>query len=369
MKIGANKMWFIQLVITAFSLLGALGLGAILLLIMGISPFEAYRVMLTGPFRNAFGFTEAITRAIPLLLVGLGVVISFRSGILNIGGEGQLLLGAVSGAATAIALSDLPGPILIPCVLLASFLAGGLWGAIAGFLRAKFSVSEILSTIMLNYIALQVYLFLIRGPLIDPQQVLFGTGVPQTARVPQQAFLSNLMAGTRLHSGIIIGVILAVLVFVFLWKTTTGFRMRAVGEGPASARYSGMNVEFYLILAMFLAGGFAGLAGSVEVIGVHRRAIEGLAAGYGFSGIVVALFGRLHPLGVVPAAILFGALIIGGDMMQRAVQMPAAIVIAIQGLVILFVVSSNFLLHKPELVLRALNKWRTSPGKEEEING
>jgi len=366
-KSDSNRLWLIQLFVTLFSLIGALLLGAVLLWIMGVNPFDAYRVLLTGPFRSSFGFTEALTRAVPLILVGLGIVISFRSGILNIGGEGQLLMGAVSGAAVALALAELPGPILIPVVLITSFLAGGMWGAIAGWLRARFSVSEILSTIMLNYISIQLYLFLIRGPLIDPQQVLFGTGVPQTARVPDAAFLTTLMQGTRLHSGLIIGIVLAVIVFIFLWKTTVGFKMRAVGAGPPSARYSGINVEFFMVLAMFLAGGFAGLAGSVEVIGVHRRAIEGLAAGYGFTGIVVALFGRLHPLGVVPAGILFGALIVGGDMMQRAVQMPAALVTAIQGLVILFVVSSNVLLYKPELIMKFLSRFKRvpAPGSEE----
>ncbi len=195
---------------------------------------------------------------------------------------------------------------------------------------------------MLNQIAIQLYLFLIRGPLIDPKEVSYGTGVPQTALIPEQIWLSRLIPGTRLHSGLIIALVLAILVYLLLWHTSIGYRMRAVGAGPEAARYAGINVEWYLVLAMALAGGMAGLAGVVEVTGVHHRALEGLSAGYGFSGIVAALFGRLHPLGTIPAAVLFGALLLGADMMQRAVNIPAAMIMVIQGLVVLFVVSSDY---------------------------
>jgi simple sugar transport system permease protein len=227
---------------------------------------------------------------------------------------------------------------------------------------------------MLNQIAAQIYIFLIRGPLIDPQELLYGTRAPQTALMPETLWLYRLMPGTRLHTGLILSILLAVLVYVLLWRTTLGYRMRAVGAGPEAARYGGIRVEFYLVLAMALAGAFAGLAGTIEVLGVHHRALEGISAGYGFSGIVAALFGRLHPLGTIPAAVLFGALILGADMMQRAVHIPAAIVMAVQGLVILFVVSSDIFLRKPEYIGQILTfffpkrrqregieaKWKTS---------
>lgn len=346
------KSWMQQLLILLGALLAALLIGAILLAIARSNPIRAYYVMFTGPFSSRFGITETLVRATPLLLVGLGIVISFRSGILNIGGEGQILAGAVTAAALALVLQSWPAPVLIPLVLLAAAAAGAFWGGIAGWLKARLSVNEILSTVMLNQIALQIYLYLIRGPLIDPQEVAYGTGVPQTALLPRQVWFPRLVPATRLHAGLILALLLAVLVYVFLWRTTIGYRMRAVGAGPAAARYAGIRVEFYLILAMALAGAFAGLAGAVEVLGVHHRALEGLSGGYGFSGIVAALFGRLHPLGTIPASLLIGALILGADMMQRGVSIPAAMVMAIQGLVILFVVSSDILLRQPELLSR-----------------
>ncbi|MDI6880576.1 MAG: ABC transporter permease, partial [Desulfitobacteriaceae bacterium] len=320
-------------------------------------PVKAYTVMLTGPINDKFGITETLVRSVPLLLVGLGIIISFRSGIINIGAEGQMLAGAIGAAAVATSFSELPSMILMPLVFLAGMASGAFWGGIAGWLKTRLSVNEILSTVMLNQIALQLYLFLIRGPLIDPKEVSYGTGAPQTALIPEGIWLDRLIPGTRLHSGLILALVLAILTYLFLWRTSTGYRLRAVGEGPEAARYAGIKVERYVILAMVMAGGMAGLAGTVEVTGVHHRALEGISAGYGFSGIVAALFGRLHPLGTIPASILFGALLLGADMMQRAVDVPAAMVMAIQGLVVLFVVASDYFLMKPVNGARLKEKW------------
>ena len=193
--------------------------------------------------------------------------------------------------------------------------------------------------------------------MIDPQEVAYGTGVPQTALVPSAVWLSRLIPGTRLNTGFVLALVLAVAVYVLLMKTTVGYRLRAVGAGPEAAKYAGINVPFYMVLSMFLAGALAGLAGTVEVLGVHHRALEDISAGYGFSAIVAALFGRLHPIGVIPASILFGALILGADMMQRAVSIPAAIVMVIQGFIILFVVGSDIFIRRPEL-LEQFRTWR-----------
>ena len=347
---GWNKSSLKQIVVLLGALAGALLVGALFITLTGSNALKAYGVMMSGPFTSTFGFSETLVRTTPLLLVGLGIIISFRSGILNIGGEGQMLMGAVASAAVALAWPELPGIVLMPLVLLGGAAAGGLWGGLAGWLKARLAVNEILSTVMLNQIAVQLYLFIIRLFLIDPQEVAYGTGVPQTALLTNAVWFDRIMAGTRLHTGFILAVVLAILVYVLLWRTKFGFRMRAVGAGPEAAQYAGINVKNYLVLAMVLAGAFAGLAGAVEVTGVHHRALEDISAGYGFSGIVAALFGRLHPLGIIPASILFGALILGADMMQRAVAIPAAIVLVIQGLVILFVVSADILLRKPELL-------------------
>lgn len=347
MKGELNKSWITQILVLVAALVGALLVGAVFILLAKSDPIKAYGVMFSGPFSSKFGISETLVRAVPLLLVGLGIVISFRSGILNIGAEGQILMGAVTASAAATFFPQWPAVFLLPLVLLAGFAGGAFWGGIAGWLKARLSVNEILSTVMLNQIAAQIYIYLIRGPLIDPEQLTFGTRAPQTALMPEGIWLARLIPGTRLHTGLILAVLVAVAVYIFLWRTTIGYRMRAVGAGPEAARYGGIRVEFYLVLAMVLAGGLGGLAGSVEVLGVHHRALEDISAGYGFSGIVAALFGRLHPLGTIPAAILFGALILGADMMQRAVHIPAAIVMAVQGLVIIFVVSSDIFLRQP----------------------
>lgn len=339
------------------ALIGALLIGAIFILLAKSDPVRAYQVMLTGPFSSSFGLTETLVRTTPLLLTGLGIIISFRSGVLNIGGEGQILIGAIAAAGVALKFETLPSLILFPLVLLSGAAAGGIWGGIAGFLKARLNVNEILSTVMLNQIAAQLYLLLIRGILIDPQEVAYGTGVPQTALVPSAVWMSRLIPGTRLNTGFILALVLAVAVYVLLMKTTVGYRLRAVGAGPEAAKYAGINVPFYMVLSMFLAGALAGLAGTVEVLGVHHRALEDISAGYGFSAIVAALFGRLHPIGVIPASILFGALILGADMMQRAVSIPAAIVMVIQGFIILFVVGSDIFIRRPEL-LEQFRTWR-----------
>lgn len=336
----------------------ALLLGALLFLLAGGNPLVAYKVMFTEPLKGVFGITEMLVRAAPLMLVALGIAIAFRSGILNIGGEGQILMGAVCGAFVALSFPEQPKIILLPLVFLSSFIGGALWGGIAGWLKAYLGVNEILSTVMLNYIAIQLYTYLLRGPLIDPQELAYGTGIAQTAQLARGAWLDRLIPGMRLHSGLIFAVIAAVLVYLLLWRTTIGYRLRACGAEARAARYAGMNVKGYILLAMLLSGGLAGMAGAVELCGVHRRGLEALSAGYGFSGIVVALFGALHPLGIIPASVLFGLLIVGSDMMQRAVAIPAHIVLAIQGLIILAVVSSELFLKHQGIRERVLAGFR-----------
>jgi len=345
--------------LTAFSLFVALLIGAVLFLIAGANPIKAYGVMFTAPLQDIFGITEMFVRAAPLLLVALGISISFRSGILNIGGEGQILVGAIFGLFVALYFPHFHWAVMIPMVFLASFIGGAIWGGIAGWMKAYLNVNEILSTVMLNYVAIQIYNFLIRGPMMDKNEIVYGTGASQTARIMKDYWLAKLIPGARMHTGIIVAIVLAVIVYFFLWKTIYGYRMRAVGAEIRASKYAGINTKWYLLLAMLLAGGFAGLAGAVEILGVHHRGLESISAGYGFSGIVVALFGGLHPLGAIPASIVFGLLIVGADMMQRAVQVPAYIILAIQGLIILAIVSSNVFISKKSMrakVIKLLNR-------------
>lgn len=325
---------------------GALLVGALLLWMLGKSPVEAYGVLVRGALGNVSGIAQTLTKATPLLLVGLGICIAFRGGVINIGGEGQIIVGALAATATSLALPGWPWWGLLPLTLLSGVAAGALWGGVPGVLKARLNVNEILTTVMMNQIALQLMYFLLRGPMLDPEQIKAGTNIPQSAAMPTEVWLTRLIPRTQLHSGLIIAVVLAVLVYLLLWRTTIGYRIRAVGLNAAASAYAGIPVRRYMALSMILSGAFAGLAGAVEVTGVHHRALEGLSGGYGFSGIVAALFGKLHPLGAIPAAFLFGSLLVGADRMQRTIQVPSAMIVALQGLVVLFVVASDYYVRR-----------------------
>jgi general nucleoside transport system permease protein len=352
------RILYAGLVILA-AVAAAVAAGALVLTAIGARPWATYVVIVAGPLQDLFGVTEILVRAVPLILVALGIAISFRSGILNIGAEGQIMIGVLGGTAVALLLPGLPKAVLLPACLAAGALGGAVWGGIAGVLRARLAVNEILSTVMLNYIAAQLYTFLLRGPMIDPAELMTGSGTPQSMRLVRAAWLDRLVPGTRLHSGLLVALALAALVWLLLWRTTLGYRMRASGAGSKAARYAGIQVERSLVIAMLLAGGFAGLAGAVEVAGVHHRAIEAISSGYGFAGIVVALFGGLHPAGIVPAAVFFGLLLVGADMTQRSAGVPANMILVLQGVIILAIVSAKMVLDDPytqERVARLLRR-------------
>jgi general nucleoside transport system permease protein len=324
------------------ALLAALLVGAVILLLLGVNPFEAYATMFVGAFGSVAGITQSLVKATPLLLVGLGICIAFRASVINIGAEGQIILGALAATWFALTLRGLPGWLLVPLTLIVGFIGGSFWGFIPGILKARLRVNEILSTVMLNAIALQFMNFLIRGPMMDPEGVKSGTYLAQSERLPEQAWLLRLVPQTLLHAGVILAVLLAIAVYIFLWRTTIGYRIRAVGLNPDASRYAGISVPFYQALSLTLAGGFAGLAGAVEIMGVHHRILENITSGYGFTGIVAALFGGLHPLGLIPASYLFGSLLVGADKMQRATQVPSSLIDVILGLIVLFVSGSAF---------------------------
>lgn len=336
----------VDILIPVGAVIGALLVGALILALAGINPLAAYEPLLIGPFANLYGVAQTITKATPLLLVGLGICIAFRGGMINIGGEGQIIAGATLTTWIGLQLKFLPGVVLVPLLLLVGFVGGALWGAVPGLLKAKLNASEILSTIMMNLIAIQGVSFLLRGPMIDPAEIAYGTGFPQSEALPKWAWLPRIVPRTTIHLGAIVALVMAVLVYVFLWRTTIGYRIRAVGHNPAASRYAGIEVTRHAAMAMLLSGGFAGIAGAVEVMGIHHRMLDGVSAGYGFSGIVAGLFGRLHPIGAIPASFLFGALLVGADKMQRAVEVSPGIVFALQGLVVLFVVSSDLLTRR-----------------------
>jgi general nucleoside transport system permease protein len=326
----------------------ALIVGMIMLSALGANPLVAYRALLKGAFGTSDALTQTALKAVPIALVGVGICIAFRANVLNIGGEGQLVMGGLASTATVLALPDLPRPVLIPLVLLAGTIGGALWGAIPGSLKAYFNVNEILSTVMLNIVAVQVMNYLLSGPLIDKTNSSTFALIPQTRRLSPRADLPILAGHTGLHAGVVVAVLAAVAAYIFLWRTGLGFRLRAVGLSREASGYAGMPVKRTITLALTLSGAMAGLAGAVLVFGSvsHRMVTDGSATGFtgsaGFNGIVAALFGGLNPLWTVVSAFIFGGLLIGGSAMQIAVQVPSSLIVALDGLVVVFVVSIEY---------------------------
>lgn len=390
------------------AVLAALLVGAILLWQLDANPIEAYQslfnkaaglgsydeIRIPDPARRELAIklsrindrSETLVKAIPMMFVGIGICIAFRGGVINVGGEGQMLMGAVAGTAVALYWKDWPliffqrgdtwpHIALVTLSLVAGFAAGALWGGIAGALKAYLKVNEILSTIMLNQVAFWIMVYLLNGSMQDPiQRTGQGGGIAKTVRIPDHAELPRLTwfmderARTSLHYGLVIAAVLAVLIYLFLWRTTLGYRIRAVGKSERAARYAGIKVERQILYSMLWAGGFAGLAGIVQVLGSRFvLQTEGTPTDFtdnaGFNGIVAALFGGLHPIGTVFASVLFGGLLTGGKAMQRTLQVEASapLITALNGLVVVFVVSSQIFVRRRS---RRLVSIAPEPAKE-----
>jgi len=329
-----------------FATIAALLVGAIFLLLLGANPITAYAALIEGAFGSFNALAETLVKAIPLLLIGLGTCIAYRGSVTNIGGEGQMIVGALLSTWIGLSFINLPGWLMIIIAMLAGSLGGAIWGGLPGVLKAYFNVNEILSTVMMNAIAVQIMNYMLRGPMIDPEQAKAASQIPQTARL-EVAYRLPRLAPTRLHIGLLIAILLAVAVYILLWRTTLGYRIRAVGQNQAASKYGGIDVKKHIVLALLLSGAFAGLAGMMQVYGVNYRMItDGSSTGFtgnaGFNGIVAALFGQLHPIITIPASILFGGLLVGANAMQRVVQVPSALITGLNGLVVVFVVSSEY---------------------------
>lgn len=327
------------------SVLAALLLCSLLIALAGVNPLHAYGAMLKGAFGSVSGVVDVITKATPLLLTGLGTCVAFRSGLWNIGGDGQIYMGALGATVVGLTLTGMPPALLIPLALLAGFLGGALWAIVPGLLKARRQVSEIISTLMLSYVASLIIEYLVNGPLQGSSSYM-----PQTNMVVEAARLPLLVPPYRTQWGTILALGVAAVVYVLLYRSSFGFELRAAGFSPDAARYSGINVVRNLVWVMVISGGLSGLAGANEVLGFHYRLFVGLSPGYGFTGIVVALLGRLNPIGVIFSSILFSGLIVGASQMQSVVGVPAAIAGIIQGVVILFVLGTElFLDYRPAL--------------------
>lgn len=316
------------------SFLLALLFGALILLIFGIDPLAAYGGMARGALGTSYALSETLAKAIPLMLTGLGCSIAFRMLFWNIGAEGQLIIGGIAASVVPLFLADrLPPGLLLPLMAVFGIVAGAFWGLIPAFLKASLRVNEILTTLMMNYIAIELVTFLYTGPWRDP------TGFKYSAVFPEAAWLPRLWG--RMHIGIFFAIASALLLWFLLTRTRLGYEIRVIGENPRAARYAGINIPRNIVLVMLLSGGLAGLAGMAEASAIMHRLGDGLAAGYGYTAIVVAWLAYLNPWGVLFVAFLMAALLVGGAALKSTLGLPAAVAEILQGAILFFVLGSS----------------------------
>jgi general nucleoside transport system permease protein len=301
-----------------------------------IGPEGAFAGLWEGAVGSPRNIADTLITATPYIFAGLAVALAFKCGLFNIGAEGQLAVGAVSAAFAGYAIKGVPFPLHLLLALGAGLLGGMVWGSIPGFLKAFTGAHEVIVTIMMNYIALGIVQYLLGGPMKDRTP---GNVTARTPLIAEAAQMPTLFPGTpwEMHWGVVLAVLAAVLVYIFLSRTTWGFEIRTVGANPNAARYAGISVKKNIVLAMALSGMLAGAAGAIEVVGVTHRHELGFGAGYGFDSIAIALLGRNNPFGVVGAAILFGGLKSGATQMQFNTQISGSIISVVQGLILLFV--------------------------------
>ncbi|MBU1660242.1 MAG: ABC transporter permease [Chloroflexi bacterium] len=340
-----SRLWQAVSVPVAAVLLATL-IGAIILAVSGANPLEAYAALIQGSFGSMATFGRTLEKATPLLFSGLAVAFAFKAGLFNIGAQGQLLFGAITAAAIGFGIDGLPAYIHAPLALLGGGIAGALFGAIPGALKTYTGAHEVITTIMLNYIAINITDYLADGPWKDtsPGNIVSRTpAIQETARIPN-------IGGLPL--GFILAILVAVVVWWILWKTTLGFEIRTVGLNPQAAKYAGIKVARTVILTMVLSAFLAGIGGAVETQGVVGRYQPGFNTGLGFDGITIALLGKTHPFGVIPAAILVGAMKAGSSQMQFSAGVAKEITDVIQALILFFVAA--------DIIVRRIFRMRTT---------
>lgn len=307
-------------------------MGSVLIILSGESPLEVYRIMISGALGSKMELGETLIKANVLIFTSLSYAFAYRCGLINVGAEGQLYIGAVFTAFAGIYFRGLPHILHIMVALLMGFTGGALWGGIVGYLKVRFNSNEVITTVMFNYIAINLSNYLVAGPMIEPP----GT-YPHSAQIQESARLMRFMEGSRLHSGILIAVAAVFIYHIYFKDFSGGYAMRIVGMNPKAAKYSGINVEQNMILSIVISGGLAGLGGSMEILGVQYRLIQDFSSGYGFDGIAAALLGNNSAVGILCSSFLLGIFKSGGNMVQMFTKVPMSIISLIQAIIILFI--------------------------------
>ena len=336
-RLEPSRLW------QALALLLAVGVSvvicALLLNVAGANVLEAFQAIYKGAFGSQRAMLKTLTKATPLILTGVAVCVAFRAQIWNIGAEGQLFMGGIISYWAYTFLQGSPAVILIPSIFLAAMVGGGLYGGLAGYLKVKFEVNEVLSTVLLNYITTYLLSFLLfRGPWRDPSSFY-----QQSSKVVEAARLPILVEGSRLHLGFLVALLMAVVVYILIHRTSLGYEIRAVGLNPKASRFKGIHVKRTILAVMLISGAVAGLAGAGELFGLHLRLKPDISTGFGFTGIIIAMLAGLNPLAVVVVAIVFGGLMNGGITMQVLTGVPTALIAAMEGIVLLCFLASAVL--------------------------
>ena len=347
---------FISVASPVLAILLALLVISIPLLITGKDPWNVYSQMYQAAWGDSYGQSETIVKAIPLILLGLGVAVAFRARLWNIGAEGQFYAGVMGATALALTFPDWPAWQIIPAMVLGGLLCGALWALGPALLRSWLNVNEIITTLMLNYVAINLSNYFIYGPWKDPK----GFNFPKTPPFSDATALPVLVDNTRIHFGLVFALVAMVLVWLLLSKTAWGFELKVQGESTNTARYAGMRVTRNIIIAFLISGALAGLAGMSEVTGIGHRLEPNLSPGYGYTAIIVAWLARLNPWGVGLVAILFGGLISSGFTMQR-LGISSGLVTLLQGAILFFVLASEALSRRL-LYNRAIKRGMKAEG-------
>lgn len=334
-----SKVWTYLSPISAVVL--TLITGAFLFAALGEDPIEALHTFFIMPISDSYGMTELFVKAIPILLCAYGLALCYRASVWNIGAEGQLLIGAVFASIAALQFVDSDSAFAMPLSILAGIAGGAFWAGIVAFLKLKMNTNETLTTIMMNYIALNLLLFSVHGPLKDPD----GFNFPESAQFGDSTLLPMLFEGTRLHLGLAFAAVALTLCWVFISKAFIGFQTQVIGQDPAAARMAGFNKNKLVLIVLLISGGLAGLAGAVEVTGPIGQLVPQISPGYGYSAIIVAFLGRLHPVGITLAGLLMALIYMGGEMSQIMMGLPNAITGVFQGLILFFLLSSDVLIR------------------------
>ncbi|MGI9415932.1 MAG: ABC transporter permease [Hyphomicrobiales bacterium] len=315
--------------------------GIILFSALGSDPFLALYTFFVKPLTSVYGLGEWAIKAMPLLLCAIGLSVGFRGNVWNIGAEGQLTMGAICGGGIALAFWGDEGPWLLPLMLIAGGLGGMAWGAIPAFLKNRFNANEILTSLMLTYVAIQLLGYLVHGPWRDPD----GYNFPETRLFNDYGLLPVLVENTRLHLGVPIALVFLVIVWVFMSRTFHGFKVSVAGQAPAAAAYAGYSRKGVVLLSFLISGALAGLAGISEVAGTIGQLQPIVSPGYGFAAIIVAFLGRLHPFGILLASLLMSLMYLGGEALQINLNLPLAVTGVFQGLLLFFVLGSDVLVR------------------------